>query len=101
MLYQARAEAPGGDRPSLVWDGGLAQGAQEWADTMAANNDFNHSGAADVGENLSFFGGVSGEVFQASAQQWVDEKSNYHGEVIGETGPGGDYNAWGHYTQVR
>jgi hypothetical protein len=67
---------------------------------MAANKDFKHSGTADFGENLSWFGGSSGEKFKASVQQWVDEKPKYHGEAIGQTGPGGDYTAWGHYTQV-
>jgi len=68
---------------------------------MAQNNEFQHSGAPGLGENISEFSGdVSGGKLLASANQWLGEKTSYHGEEIGQTGPGGNYENWGHYTQV-
>lgn len=69
---------------------------------MAATQNFEHSGAEGLGENISaFFGDVSGGELQNSAQGWLDEKSKYHGEKSDEAGSDGNYEAWGHYTQVR
>lgn len=38
--------------------------------------------------------------FKQAVKCWVDEVRDYYGERIGEEGPGGGLEVWGHYTQV-
>jgi len=100
IYHQARAQVPGGSRPALVWDADLTQGAQDYANTMAQTGIFKHSGAPP-GENISFFSSdMPGGNLLVATNGWLDEKASYHGEQVGQTGPGGSYEDWGHYTQV-
>jgi len=89
----ARAEIGVG---SLHWDDNLAAHAQSWANELALQNKFDHSGIDGEGENLWMGSQGSDGSFASAAHSWVDEKRNYHGKKIGE----GDLGSFGHYTQV-
>lgn len=91
-LTPARHNADGGSRPDLTWDDGLAASAQAWADTMARTGQFEHSRS---GENL--FAASPAATLADGVTAWVNELSSYHGEVI----PNGNFESYGHYTQVR
>ncbi|KAF7555099.1 hypothetical protein G7Z17_g2439 [Cylindrodendrum hubeiense] len=79
----------------LVWDAELAAGAQEWATYLVSLGSLEHSGTADLGENLYMQYGTDAPYTNAVAA-FVDEKSLYNGEAISET----NYLNFGHYTQV-
>ncbi|KAK3202730.1 hypothetical protein GRF29_154g553185 [Pseudopithomyces chartarum] len=77
----------------LNWDGGLAAEAQDYANTLAASKNLQHSGVQGQGENLFMSSGDAS--LEDAVRAWLDEEKNYHGEKIGE----GDFMSWGHYTQ--
>jgi uncharacterized protein YkwD len=87
--------------PDLTWDDTLANNAQEWANHLASIDDLEHSGPEqrpNQGENLSSYSGTFATAdLNAAAVQWAGEIKSYHGEKIGE----GNFEDWGHYTQVR
>lgn len=90
----ARRSAPGVKRPDLTWDDGLTNDAKKYAQYLADNKKFEHSGVNGQGENLFM---SSGNASLADATRaWLNEKPNYHGENI----PDGDFAKYGHYTQV-
>ncbi|KAL8838621.1 MAG: hypothetical protein Q9170_002067 [Blastenia crenularia] len=98
---QARHDASqssGHGRDDLVWDDQLAANATAYAQHLAsANQGLQHSSGdarPNQGENL-YWSKPNGSLEDAS-KGWVDEKSNYHGEKIGE----GNFGSYGHYTQV-
>ena len=93
-LYPARADAPGGPRPSLTRSNDLAARAQAWANHLAEIGDLKHADSDD-GENL--YGSTGEPSFTDAVNAWVAEKKNYHGEKIGEIA---DFGSVGHYTQV-
>ncbi|CAM1508733.1 Fc.00g055810.m01.CDS01 [Cosmosporella sp. VM-42] len=87
--------------PNLVWDDNLKAGALQWAIELARRGSLDHSSSdqrPNAGENLGMVGssGTIPNPITLSSQGWVNEESNYHGEVI----PQGDFNSYGHYTQV-
>jgi len=92
--------AHGGNRQDLVWDTKLANDAAQWAQHLAAIDSLDHSSDESrpgEGENLSSYSGTNATASLAiGAQQWANEKSSYSGETIGQ----GDFEAWGHYTQI-
>ncbi|KAH6987026.1 CAP domain-containing protein [Ilyonectria destructans] len=79
----------------LVWDDDLAAGAQEWADHLVSLGTLEHSGTADLGENLYMQSGSDAPYLNA-VDAFVSEKSLYNGEAISST----NYMSFGHYTQV-
>lgn len=79
--------------PEFVWDDNLAADAQSWANYLAGNNDFQHSGADGQGENLWEGWGMDSP-FTNAAQSWINEKSSYNGEAIDEN----NYQTFGHYS---
>ncbi|KAL6408782.1 plant PR-1 class pathogen related protein [Ilyonectria robusta] len=79
----------------LVWDDDLAAGAQEWADHLVSLGTLEHSGTADLGENLYMQSGNDAPYLNA-VNAFVSEKSLYNGEAISAT----NYMSFGHYTQV-
>ena len=85
--------------PALVYSDSLASGAQDWANYLAANSLFEHSGS-DYGENL--FIGTSGYYSWTNAVNfWGSEKKYF---IYGPFGDGssstGHWYDIGHYTQV-
>jgi uncharacterized protein YkwD len=84
-----------------VWDDNLANAAQQWANQMAQAQDFDHSdpnSRPGQGENLYAYSGTNAVAeFNGAAVDWCNEIANYHGEPIGE----GNFESYGHYTQVR
>jgi uncharacterized protein YkwD len=79
--------------PELVWDDGLANDAQNWANYLAANNAFQHSGVEGQGENI-WEGWGESSPFSSAATGWINEKSSYHGEAIDSS----NYQTFGHYS---
>lgn len=86
--------------PPLIWWGGLALYAQEWADHLASIRRIEHRPHSGkwkqlYGENL--FMGTAGRYRAADAvASWNAEKSAYRGEPIDMS----RFYAYGHYTQV-
>jgi hypothetical protein len=78
--------------PPLLWSEELARVAQEWADTLAQNNKFEHRPGGIYGENIA---GSYGSALEA-VEIWVSEKAKYNGESI----DGQNFLLFGHYTQV-
>jgi len=70
----------------------LASDAQNYAQHLAQENIFKHSGKA--GENLFMSFGKA--TFKNASDAWVGERPNYHGQNIGV----GNWLSYGHYTQV-
>ncbi|KAH8802826.1 CAP domain-containing protein [Xylogone sp. PMI_703] len=93
---RARDAAPGVRRPHLQWDNQLAHDAQEWANHLAATEQFQHAGAKGEGENLFMQMGGGPQPLKKGVQSWNEEKKNYHGEKIGQ----GNFSGYGHYTQI-
>ena len=77
--------------------------AQQWANHMASIEDLVHSGDTNgEGESIAFYAGTNATPsLMGGVSQWLGEIGRYNGEKIGETGPGGTYEDWGHYTQAR
>lgn len=93
---QARIKAVGPERPSLIWSESLAGAAHTWAKHLANENTLKHSSSSGQGENLFSRIGKGKATFAMAATAWVDEMPLYQGEAI----PVGDFEAYGHYTQV-
>ena len=90
--------------PPLVWSDSLAAGAQAWAEHIATTGAFGHStccGAGrDYGESLAGFYWEQGPTAPGTGTSlFVDEKKNYHGQPVEETGGAPDA-TYGHYTQM-
>ncbi|KAK0639685.1 CAP domain-containing protein [Cercophora newfieldiana] len=91
----ARAKAPGGARPSLQWDNGLANDAQNYANQLARLGKMEHSKDRNgQGENL--YASTGTPSFADAAKSWIDEGPLYKGEKIGQIA---NFGAVGHYTQ--
>ncbi|KAI0999109.1 hypothetical protein K3495_g9088 [Podosphaera aphanis] len=93
---QARAQATGPLRPNLSWSTSLADAAQIWSDHLASIDQLQHSSGTGQGENLLRSIGGPEPSFADAANAWVSEKSKYRGERI----PDGDFEGYGHYTQI-
>lgn len=91
----------GNIRADLTWDNNLGNDAQNWANHLASIDDLEHSSnesRPNEGENISSYSGTfATSDLNVGATQWANEVSKYNGEKIGE----GDFEQWGHYTQVR
>ena len=92
----ARTEANGPKRPPLRWSPSLARAAHTWAAHLAATDHLQHSTGSGQGENLYCSLGQSDVSFSDAVISWVSEKPLYHGEHI----PDGDFESYGHYTQI-
>ncbi|CAD6501632.1 BgTH12-01882 [Blumeria graminis f. sp. triticale] len=96
MHNKARTEANGPKRPPLRWSPSLARAAHTWAAHLAATDHLQHSTGSGQGENLYCSLGQSDVSFSDAVISWVSEKPLYHGEHI----PDGDFESYGHYTQI-
>ncbi|GAP89376.1 putative glycoside hydrolase family 128 protein [Rosellinia necatrix] len=81
----------------LAWDNKLAQNAEAYAKHLASIGKLQHSSGdqrPNQGENLAW-ASASSTPFAMSANMWLGEEKNYHGEPIGQ----GNFGSYGHYTQ--
>ena len=88
--WRARFNSPG-----LVWDGGLATLAQEWADQLAASGQFDHRPDNQFGENI-FMGTTGAFPANAVVDDWGSEQANYDIPSL-TCAPGA---VCGHFTQL-
>ncbi len=81
---------------ALVWDTGLQNRAQAYADTLARTPGgvLQHSGAS---ENLWWSSAATDHDLLLATDSWVNEKPNYHNELI----PQGNFQGYGHYSELR
>ncbi|KAI0540309.1 glycoside hydrolase family 128 protein [Xylaria digitata] len=83
--------------PPLAWDNQLAKNAEAYAKHLGQIGKLQHSSGdqrPNQGENLAW-ASASSTPFIMSANMWLAEEKNYHGEPIGQ----GDFGSYGHYTQ--
>lgn len=85
--------------PPMRWSDALAQGAQNWANTLAAANVMKHSGTASVGENLAIWWGHH-PTFEELIGMWGKEKDIYVPGVFPAVTSNGDWHSVAHYTQM-
>jgi hypothetical protein len=90
--------------PPLVWSNSLAAGAQTWAEQVSQTGVFGHSTCCgafrDYGENIAGFYWDEGPTAPGGGTSlFVDEKKNYHGQPVEETGGAPDA-TYAHYTQM-
>ncbi|KAI1758130.1 glycoside hydrolase family 128 protein [Xylaria castorea] len=81
----------------LAWDNQLAKNAEAYAKHLAQIGKLQHSSGdqrPNQGENLAMASASSTPLIM-SANMWLAEEKNYHGEPIGQ----GDFGSYGHYTQ--
>ncbi|KAI0905412.1 glycoside hydrolase family 128 protein [Ustulina deusta] len=81
----------------LAWDNQLAKNAEAYAKHLAQIGKLEHSSGdqrPNQGENLAW-ASASSTPLVMSANMWLAEEKNYHGEPIGQ----GDFGSYGHYTQ--
>ncbi|KAI1137498.1 glycoside hydrolase family 128 protein [Hypoxylon sp. FL0543] len=81
----------------LAWDSQLAKNATDYAKHLAAIGKLEHSSGdqrPNQGENLAWASSTNTPLAM-SAQMWLNEEKNYHGEPIGQ----GNFGSYGHYTQ--
>ena len=86
------------DLPALQWSDELAQGAQQWASSLAFNNQASHSGSG-FGENI-WFGPVDSATLEEIFNLWLVEKKNF---LADQPVPENCTLAWencGHYSQI-
>ncbi|KAK9420530.1 putative Glycoside hydrolase family 128 protein [Seiridium unicorne] len=82
---------------ALIWDTQLAKNATAYAQHLAQIGKLEHSSGdqrPNQGENLAWASASSTPLLM-SANMWLGEEKNYHGEPIGQ----GDFGSYGHYTQ--
>lgn len=77
----------------LVWSARLADGAQDWADTLLRRGQFFHRPNSRHGENLFEIRGAAATPATV-VDQWATESRNYNYEVNACRG------VCGHYTQI-
>ena len=85
--------------PPLRWSDELAQGAQNWANTLATVNEMKHSGTATVGENLAVWWGHH-PTYEELIGMWGKEKEKYVPGIFPAVATDGDWESIAHYTQM-
>lgn len=95
---QAVSKSTSVHRPDLIWDAHLAAAAEQWAQHLVAQGaGLQHStGDQRPGQGENLYWQSAGGTLANASQSWVNEDKDYHGEKIGE----GNFEAYGHYTQV-
>ena len=85
--------------PPLAWSNDLANHAQDWANHLAANRLFQHSGTSGEGENLWM--GTSGHFSSTHmVDRWGNEKRHFVMGTFPNVSNTGNWGDVGHYTQV-
>ena len=85
--------------PPLKWSDDLAKQAQEWADYLAANLLFQHSGVIDQGENI-WMGTSHAYSFTQMIDSFGDEKQHFAYGIFPNVSDTGNWSDVGHYTQI-
>jgi uncharacterized protein YkwD len=83
----------------LKWSDELAQGAQNWANTLASINEMKHSGTATVGENLAVWWGHHPS-YEELIGMWGAEKDKYVPGIFPAVASDGNWQSIAHYTQM-
>jgi len=86
---------------NLTWSNDLAQSSQDWANYLAANNKFKHSGTAWVGENIAQ-ATIRSNMTAFMFSQWSSEKKYFNPQAKwGDANISTDSTMEvGHYTQI-
>lgn len=85
--------------PPFSWSDTLATHAQQWANHLAANGSFAHSGADGQGENL-WMGTSDSFSFTQMVESWGNEKQYFVMGTFPNVSTTGNWADVGHYTQV-
>ncbi|TWT60753.1 CAP domain-containing protein [Rubinisphaera italica] len=94
MLAIHNQERAAVGKQPVVWSNEIAKYAQDWADQLAASQNFQHRTPRIYGENIAWgWTGRRGYNATEATRYWADEKRFY---TFG--GPINDFN--GHYTQM-
>jgi hypothetical protein len=84
--------------PRLRWSPKLAREAQDWADTLASSERFEHS-QSDEGENL-WMGTAGRYSAEAMISGFVEEVRHFKAGQFPEVSKTGSWHDVGHYTQL-
>jgi hypothetical protein len=85
--------------PPLTWSDKLAQGAQRWADTIAALDQMKHSGTSGVGENLAFWSAKNASL-PTLIGMWEQEKALFQPGTFPQVSRTGNWLSVSHYSQM-
>jgi uncharacterized protein YkwD len=85
--------------PPLTWSDKLAEGAQRWANTLAALDQMKHSGTSGVGENLAYFS-ESRASLAGMISLWENEKAYFQQGTFPQVSTDGNWLSVAHYTQM-
>src|ERR1041385_2857615 len=85
--------------PALTWSDQLAQGAQRWADTIAALDQMKHSQTSGVGENLAMWTGTN-PTLNNMIGFWEKEKALFVPGTFPNVSRDGKWLSVSHYTQM-
>jgi len=85
--------------PPLTWSDKLAEGAQRWANTIAAVDQMKHSGTSGVGENLAYYS-VTRASLTDMIGMWAKEKAYFQQGTFPSVSRNGNWLSVAHYTQM-
>ena len=85
--------------PPLSWSDKLAEGAQHWADTIAALDKLQHSKTSGVGENLAFLS-TSHANLPDMIGLWGRERAHFQQGTFPNVSSDGNWLDVAHYTQM-
>ncbi|HEY1962043.1 MAG TPA: CAP domain-containing protein [Rhizomicrobium sp.] len=83
----------------LRWSDRLAQGAAQWAKTVASRNQLQHSGEANVGENIAVGWGTQTSLPQMLSI-WANEKTMFQRGMFPQVSRDGSEASVLHYSQM-
>lgn len=87
--------------PPLVWDNGLAAGAESWVQHMAATGQYDHSdrhARRGIGENI-WTGTHGAYSVEEAVKVWISDRKNFVPGVFPNVSISGWYSV-SHYTQI-
>jgi len=85
--------------PPLTWSEQLAKDAQEWANYLAKQGKFEHSGVKGQGENL-WMGTAGYFSYTQMVDGWGSEKRYFVNKTFPDVSSNGNWHDVGHYTQM-
>lgn len=85
--------------PPLKWSDKISASAQNWANTLAAKRQFQHSGTKGLGENI-WMGTAGYFSFTQMVDSWGGEKKYFKYGTFPNVSTTGNWSAVGHYTQI-
>ncbi|HSG34609.1 MAG TPA: CAP domain-containing protein [Sphingomonadaceae bacterium] len=102
LLAKHNDERVGEGLPRLVWNAGLAQGAAEWARTIARDGNMRHSPKSsrpEQGENL-WMGTADFYSIEHMMDRFLDEKRDFRPGIFPDISKTGEWQDVAHYTQI-